>query len=79
MYMQAKKIPKIIKPTRANVLAVPFGAKIAKAIESSIKIKKGPAIHRLKIKNAVKNIEMKPKYSLITLSFLRKIIIQIIT
>ncbi|PEX79272.1 hypothetical protein COJ50_06515 [Bacillus cereus] len=76
MYMQAKTTPKIIKPIKANVLAVPFGAKIAKTIEMGIKIKKGPAKYRLKNKNAVKNIEMKPKYSFITLSFLKKQIIQ---
>lgn len=72
MYMQAKKIPKIIKPTKANILAVPFGAKIAKTIEIGIKIKKGPAKYRLKNKNAVKSIEIKPKYSLILLSFPKK-------
>lgn len=72
MYMQAKKIPKIIKPTKANILAVPFGAKIAKTIEIGIKIKKGPAKYRLKNKNAVKSIEIKPKYSLILLSFPQK-------
>ncbi|PEO19856.1 hypothetical protein CN546_07930 [Bacillus wiedmannii] len=72
MYMQAKTIPKIIKLIKANVLAVPFGAKIAKTIEIGIKIKKGPAKYRLKNKNAVKNIEMKPKYSLIVLSLLEK-------
>ncbi|HGE5782873.1 MULTISPECIES: hypothetical protein [Bacillus] len=65
-------MPKIIKPTKANILAVPFGAKIAKTIEMGIKIKKGPAIHRPKNKIEVKNIEMKPKYSLIALSFLEK-------
>ncbi|WP_142328839.1 hypothetical protein [Bacillus wiedmannii] len=70
--MQAKKIPKIINPTKANILAVPFGAKIAKTIEIGIKIKKGPAKYRLKNKNAVKNIEIKPKYSLILLSFPEK-------
>ncbi|SCN08236.1 Uncharacterized protein BCRIVMBC126_02450 [Bacillus wiedmannii] len=63
---------KIIKPTKANVLAVPFGVKIAKTIEIGIKIKKGPAKYRLKNKNPVKNIEMKPKYSLIVLSLLKK-------
>lgn len=72
MYMQAKKIPKIIKPTKASILAVPFGAKIAKTIEIGIKIKKGPAKYRLKNKNAVKSIEIKPKYSLILLSFPKK-------
>lgn len=72
MYMQAKKMLKIIKPTKANVLAVPFGAKIAKTIEIGIKIKKGPAKYRLKNKNPVKNIEIKPKYSLILLSFPEK-------
>lgn len=68
----ARKMLEIIKPTKANVLAVPFGAKIAKTIEIGIKIKKGPAKYRLKNKNPVKNIEMKPKYSLIVLSLLKK-------
>ena len=35
--MQAKTIPRIIKLIKANVLAVPFGAKIAKTIEIGIK------------------------------------------
>ncbi|MEB9381776.1 hypothetical protein P4J09_27755 [Bacillus cereus] len=76
--MQAKTMPKIIKLIKANVLAVPFGAKIAKTIEiDSIKIPvKEPKCIYLenepKNKNAVKNIEMKPKYSLIALSLLEK-------
>ncbi|HDR3494243.1 hypothetical protein A6279_26775 [Bacillus wiedmannii] len=70
--MQAKTMPKIIKLIKANVLVVPFGAKIAKTIEIGIKIKTGPIKNRLKNKNAVKNIEMKPKYSLIALSLLEK-------
>ncbi|PEY84950.1 hypothetical protein CN351_11670 [Bacillus thuringiensis] len=72
MYMQVKTMPKIIKLIKANVLAVPFGAKIARTIEIGIKIKAGPTKYRLKNKNAVKNIEMKPKYSLIALSLLQK-------
>ena len=38
--MQAKTMPKIIKLIKANVLAVPFGAKTAKTIDIGIKIKK---------------------------------------
>ncbi|WP_242309034.1 hypothetical protein [Bacillus cereus group sp. BfR-BA-01524] len=70
--MQAKTMPKIIKLIKANVLAVPFGAKIAKTIEIGIKIKTGPTKYRLKNKNGVKNIEMKSKYSLIALCLLEK-------
>lgn len=69
--MQAKTIPRIIKLIK-QMFWLYLGAKIAKTIEIGIKIKGGPAKYRLKNKNAVKNIEMKPKYSLITLSLLEK-------
>ncbi|MCI4057535.1 hypothetical protein MMK25_16795 [Bacillus cereus] len=79
MNAQAIKIPKIIKIAKVIFFAVsPFGAKIAKTIEiDSIKIPvKEPKCIYLenepKNKNAVKNIEMKPKYFLIVLAFLEK-------
>ncbi|WP_306473161.1 hypothetical protein [Bacillus pseudomycoides] len=85
MNAQAIKIPKIINIAKVIFFAVsPFGARIAKTIEiDSIKIpvKKSKCTYlenELKNKIEVKSIEMKPKYFLITLSFLEKLIIQII-
>ncbi|WP_371410423.1 hypothetical protein [Bacillus toyonensis] len=79
MSTQAIKIPNSINIAKVIFFAVsPFGARIAKTIEiDSIKIpvKELKCIYlenKPKNKNAVKNIEMKPKYFLIVLAFLEK-------